>query len=159
MPWTMNDNGEPFCWIHESWAAYDRKHDPGKDERLAAAHELMAWFGEVMAYLDHEQWTFAVDKKGKYLPGTTAGIKPESFTSRIGQATLTIAALDPSERVPHRREELTHARDKTHEFVSMVLMQLLGQTQANKWLAELRAACGLSKIRKSDVWGSRPLLF
>lgn len=28
MPWVNNDNGEPFCWVHPSWAKWEKSHEP-----------------------------------------------------------------------------------------------------------------------------------
>lgn len=158
MPWTENQNGDPFCWVHPS-----HKIGPGdpmnKHERLEIALSVLAWFEFAMEYLDKDAWTFAVDKSGKYLPGKPSRDKPEDFELVRGAWSLRLRVLSTVERIPHRPIELTEARKELHKVVTILLMNLAGSAKAGKWLKPFRASYDLPNLRKVDIWGKQGLLF
>ena len=156
--WTKNENGEPFCWVHPSHKP-DARDPMNKEARSVIAHEVFNWFAGAIGYLAADQWQFAVNKKGVYLPGTPTGAKPADFAYSQGAWTLTLRVLSRVERTPHRQLELTNAREELHKVVTILLMNLIGSAPAGKWLATIRKEHGLPKLRKADIWGVQKLLF
>ena len=156
--WTKNSNGDPYNWVDPSHKITTRD-EMSKDARLAIAISILSWFEGAVAYLAHENWSFAVDSKGKYLPGTPTGDAPSDFANVLGTWSLTLRVLSRATRKPHKQSELTEARERIHEVVTIVLMNLIGSPKTGKWLAAIRKEHGLPKLRKADIIGVQGLLF
>lgn len=121
---------------------------PDADE-LAA--NLVAWFGECLQFLCPENWGFSVDADGKYLPGVHVWVEPMPFMFEHHAWELTLRCMPLGERVPHRRQDLTYARERLHIAITVVLMNLTSSAKAGKLLATLREAYDLKKLRKSMI--------
>lgn len=131
-----------------------------KAAREVIAAEVVGWWNaSAVPFLSADNWSFAVNKKGKYLPGKSTNPAPEEFNHELGAWSLTLRTLSKVERIPHRQLELTNAREALHKVVTIVLMNLVGSATAGKLLAPSRAAHGLPKLRKADIWGKQLLLF
>lgn len=157
--WTKNPDGYPYCWVHPSHKPAIRD-DMSKSGRLMIATAVLEWWESAAApFLAWDEWTFAVDKEGNYLPGKHNLPAPEDFAHELGTWSLKLWTLPKRERIPHLRSELTSRREELHKVVTIVLMNLIGSAMAGKWLAETRKAHGLPKLRKSDIIGVQGLLF
>lgn len=158
--WTKNANGDPWGWQHPS---HKKSQVPGqremtKDHRKYIASEVYNWFGDVLDFLRPDAWSFGVNRRGEYILHDHPEI-PDNFQHIDGTWSLTLWALPRVERKPHRQEELTQRREAVHEAVTIILMNLIGSSEAGKWLKLFREAHKLPKLRKCDILGVQKLLW
>lgn len=128
-----------------------------KKYKRELAIEIVIWFWFANCYLRAESWTFAVNKTGKYLPGTEPHQPPPPFVHRDGDWHL-LFHCDPwnhgsRRRKPHMAEEVQEVLDALHIGVSAALHNLVGSANANKLLADMRRRFDLRTLRAKDIFG------
>lgn len=124
-----------------------------KTEAEELAADVVAWFGECLAWLNPEAWEFAVTERGKYLPGMRGRSEPMPFMFDTGSWEFTLRCTPPAERHPHNKTDLNLARERLHKMVTVVIMNmnLTSSVKAGKMLAQLRKDHGIKKLRGADI--------
>ncbi len=129
------------------------RHPPilPKPEAEAVAADVVAWFGECLQFLCPENWGFAVDSDGKYLPGVSVWVEPMPFMFDTDSWEFTLCCTPLMDRTPHNKEDLTMARERIHLMVTIVIMNLTSSVKAGKLLAKFRKDYDLKKLRGADI--------